>query len=183
MLHQCLTARDLMDRSLQLYNHLKEQFGQWSVHDDDDDDDDDDELINKKVFSIDPDVLDCPICLHPFVTTAILHALRAAPSSRQNAPFAAPQLVSTTTTVVEVLRNLSNQSLGYPANMPSMGAKTQCLTVTRLGMNKRAPTPLAIALTRHALLPLLRNISTFTFTSNTHLPPLVLPATPPSLLV
>ncbi|GKB07911.1 hypothetical protein Tco_0836195, partial [Tanacetum coccineum] len=86
------------------------------------------------------------------VTTAILHALRAAPISRQNAPFAAPQLVSTTTTVVEVLRNLSNQSLGYPANMPSMAAKTQCLTVTRLGMNKRAPTPLAIALTRHALL-------------------------------
>ncbi|GKC04300.1 hypothetical protein Tco_0995910 [Tanacetum coccineum] len=143
----------------------------WIVHDDDDD-----ELINKKVFSIDPDVLDCPICLHPFVTTAILHALRAAPSSRQNVPFAAPLLVST---VVEVLRNLSNQSLGYPANMV---AKTQCLTVTRLGMNKRAPTPLAIALTRHALLPLLTNISTFTFTS-IPIPPPALPATPPSLLL
>ncbi|GKG10769.1 hypothetical protein Tco_0342169, partial [Tanacetum coccineum] len=37
----------------------------WIVHDDDDDDD---ELINKKVFSIDPDVLDCPICLHPLFT-------------------------------------------------------------------------------------------------------------------
>ncbi|GJZ81283.1 kinase-like domain, phloem protein 2-like protein [Tanacetum coccineum] len=149
----------------------------WIVHDDDDDDDD--ELINKKVFSIDPDVLDCPICLHPFVTTAILHALRAAPSSRQNVPFAAPLLVST---VVEVLRNLFTQSLGYPANMPSLVAKTQCLTLTRVSMNKRAHAPLATALTRHALLPLLTNISTFTFTS-IPIPPPALPATPPSLLL
>ncbi|GJW57694.1 hypothetical protein Tco_0104425 [Tanacetum coccineum] len=136
-------------------------------------DDDDDELINNNNKNPQRSV----------VTMAILHALRAASSSRQNDPFAAPQLVSTTTTVVEVLRNLSNQSLGYPANKPSMVAKTQCLTLTRVSMNKRARTPLATALTRHALLPLLTNISTFTFTSNTHLPPLVLPATPPSLLV